>query len=489
MVSSAAAWLLIGYDQGVMGGLIALPTLLNDLGIKADDADLQSWVVAIYDIGPLIGALVCMSPLGSRVGRRVMIAIGCLWLILGASLQAAATNAGFMIAARLLAGIGTGINVTMVPVWISETAPASHRGPLITGQMSILLFGLVIAYWFDYGTTTNLEGSVQWRLPLAFQCVFCLISLGTMPFLPESPRYLYLKNHVSEADKIISRVYSVPIDSHIVLEHRREVLEAIEVETGSSFKFKDIFWDSSPVNANWRVWIACIIQFFQQMSGICLIAYYASYIFLTTLEMTQYRAALVTGGLGLVFWGGSLIPIFTVERFGRRIMFLIATTGTGLAMIGFTICLAINSQSSLVAGVVFIFLYDFFFGVGDGIAYTYCPEIIPLNKRHSGVAASTFVAWSCTFIVVKAGPPGIQAYGWKLYLWFCISGVLQVIFVWFCIKETKGLTLEEVDILFAKPAHRAELQAKLQSIEHARANGFEGVKDVEHVHEESTKVE
>jgi sugar porter (SP) family MFS transporter len=469
-LSSAAAWLLVGYDQGVFGGLIATPQLLADLKIAPTNADLQSTVVALYDIGPLVGAGFCASPLGRKFGRRVMIAIGCCWLILGASLQAAANNVGVMLAGRLIAGIGTGFTVTMVPIWISETSRATHRGTLITGQMSILLFGLVLAYWFDYGTTQNLTGSVQWRLPLAFQCAFCLICLSTMPFLPESPRFLYLTKKHKEADNIIARIYCVPEDSFIVSEHRREVLEAIHIETVSKFRLKDLFWDSSPVNATWRVWIAVLIQFFQQMSGICLVAYYATYIFINNLSMSQHQAAITSGGMSLLFWGGTLVPVLLVEKVGRRILFLIAVTGTGLSMIAFTVGLALFTDPSLTAAVVFIFLYEFFFGIGDGIAYLYAPEVIPLNQRHLGVSCATFMSWLCTFIVVKAGPVGIQNCGWKIYLWFCICGILQILFVWFCIKETKGLSLEEIDILFAKPEHRAELEAKLRSIEHRNQN-------------------
>ena len=90
------------------------------------------------------------------------------------------------------------------------------------------------------------------------------------------------------------------------------------------------------------------------------------------------------------------------------------------------------------------------------------PEIAPLHVRHVGTAMGVFTQWFITFIVVKFGPVGIQSVGWKFYLLFCVFNVLAVVFVWACVKETKGLSLEEIDLLFAKKEYRHVLEAKLR---------------------------
>lgn len=271
MASSAMAFLLFGYDQGVFGGLIATPQLLNGLGIGATDANLQGTIVSIYDIGCLTGCI-GTAIFGMKVGRRVLIIIGCCLLILGAGLQGGAESVAMMIAGRVVAGFGTGINSCIIPVWVAECAQASRRGALVSLQISLVIVGLVIAYWFDYGMVKNQTGSVVWRLPLYFQMVFCVLTLATITLLPESPRYLYSKGYIDEADSIIARIFAVPLDHPTVKEHHREVMQALEVEHEVKFKISDIFFDRSPVNATWRIWICILIQFLQQLGGICLVS-------------------------------------------------------------------------------------------------------------------------------------------------------------------------------------------------------------------------
>jgi sugar porter (SP) family MFS transporter len=481
-ISSAFTFLLFGYDQGVFGGLIATPILLHDMGLRSSDALLQGNIVSIYDIGCLIGCILC-AYFGLKMGRRIFIITGSTILILGAAIQGAASGYGMMITGRIIAGIGTGIETTMIPIWVSECAMQSGRGSYIAIQMSVVLFGLVVAYWIDFGTTTNLIGSVQWRFPLAFQAAFCLLTLSTILFLPESPRYLYEKGFLDEADHIMARIYSVEIDNQLVLGHRREVLEALKAENEYPFKLIDLIWDSSPLNITWRVWICVIIQCLQQLGGINLVAYYASYIFIHSLGMDPRTAALTSGGLGLVFWSGSLTSIFTVDRLGRRTVLLWGAVACTTFMILFTIGLAINTTNTLTMSIVAIFLFEFSFGASWCIVpWMYSPEVTPLEVRHVGTACAVGMEWLMTFVTVFSGPVGITNCGWRFYLLFCIGNILQIVFVFFCVKETKGLTLEEIDILYAKPAYRAELEERIHSRHGQDSKSDEAV----HQHEENT---
>lgn len=465
---SAMTFLLFGYDQGVFGGLIATPQLLSGLHIAASDANTQGTVTAIYDIGCLVGCLICAT-VGEKLGRRIYIFIGGLIIILGASIQASSSGSGMMIAGRVLAGVGTGMETSFIPIWVSECAQAGHRGALIAVQLSLVLFGLTLAYWFDYGTTNNLTGSVVWRLPLAFQVVFIFVTLCTIFLLPESPRWLYSNGYLEEADDVMARTLRVPVDDPVVLARRAEVLEALKIEQETKFRLKDIFYDDSAINTSWRIWIGVIIQFLQQLGGINLVAYYASYIFIHNLGKTQHQASLLSGGLSLVFWGGSLTSIYTVERFGRRQVLLVGAICTSICMILYTIGLAIYTQKSLIMAIFFIFFFEFTFGASWCIVpWMYAPEVTPLHVRHVGTSLAVGMEWLMTFVVVKVGPIGITNAGWKFYLLFCIFNVIQVIFVWAFVKETKGLTLEEIDLIFAKPARRAYLEAQLRNSEHNR---------------------
>ncbi|KAJ9604383.1 hypothetical protein H2200_011217 [Cladophialophora chaetospira] len=438
---SAWAFTLFGYDQGVLGGLIALPSFLSANHINPKDADLQGTIVAIYDIGCLTGCIIC-GIVGQMLGRRLFIVIGGVLVLIGAGLQAGAHGTSYLIGGRVVAGLGMGLNTTL----------------------SIVILGLTIAYWFDFGMIKNHpDAEAVWRLPIAFQVVFILLTFAMIFFLPESPRYLYAQGHIDDADHIMARIYSVPFDSAEVLKQRSQVFAALEAEKEYNFTFKNLFYDNSPVNTTWRLWLGVLVQFFQQMDGNNIVSYYATYLFINSLGMSQNQAAVTSGGVTLLFLGGTCSTIYTMEKFGRRTVMLWGAIFCSLFMCLFTIGLGVDNDSSNKLAVVSIFLFEFSFGASWCDApWIYVPEIAPLHVRHIGTSMGVFTQWIITFIVVKFGPMGIQASGWKFYLLFCVFNVLAIPFVYFFVKETKGLSLEEIDVLFAKKDYKHVLQARLR---------------------------
>lgn len=209
-----------------------------------------------------------MGFIGQLLGRRLFIVLGGLLICFGAGLQAGAHGTSYLTAGRVIGGVGMGFNTTMVPIWVAETSKAKHRGALIATQLSIVILGLTIAYWFDYGMIRNHpETSAVWRLPIAFQVVFILLTFATIFFLPESPRYLYARGHTEDADDITARIFSVPVNSAEVSKQRSDVFAALEAEKENKFSWKTFFYDTSPVNTTWRLWLGVLVQFFQQMDG------------------------------------------------------------------------------------------------------------------------------------------------------------------------------------------------------------------------------
>ncbi|KAI1622027.1 MFS transporter [Exophiala viscosa] len=460
---SAWAFTLFGYDQGVLGGLIALPSFLKANHINPDNADLQGTIVAIYDIGCLSGCIVA-GFVGQKLGRRLYIVIGGGLIIVGAGLQAGSHGSSYLIGGRVIAGIGMGLTTTMVPIWVAETSKASSRGALIAAQLTIVILGLTIAYWFDYGMLQHQPNTeAVWRLPIAFQVVFIILAWATIFFLPESPRYLYAKGEIDDADDIMARIYSVPVDSAIVTKHRADVFATLEAEKEYKFSFKNLFYDTSPVNTTWRLWLGVLSQLFQQMDGNNIVSYYATYLFIHSLGMSQNTASITSGGVTLLFLGGTATTIWTVEHLGRRTVMLYGAIFCSIFMILFTIGLGVNTDHSLKLAVVSIFLFEFFFGASwCPLVWVYVPEIAPLHVRHVGTSMGVFTQWFITFIVVKFGPMGIQDIGYKFYILFCVFNVLAIVFVYFCVKETKGLSLEEIDVLFARKEYKHVLQARLR---------------------------
>lgn len=180
--------------------------------------------------------------------------------------------------------------------------------------------------------------------------------------------------------------------------------------------------------------------------------------------MSQNQAAITSGGVTLLFLGGTCTTIYTVERLGRRTVMLYGAIFCSLFMILFTTGLAVNTTSSNKLAIVSLFLFEFVFGASwCPLPWIYVPEIAPLHVRHIGTSMGVFTQWFITFIVVKFGPMGVSNVGWRFYILFCVFNVLAVIFVYFFVKETKGLSLEEIDLLFARKDYKHVLEARLRA--------------------------
>lgn len=206
----------LGYDQGMMGGVNVSPDYVQTMGLGHVGADgevvitetlLQGGIVAIYYLGTLIGCLFGGS-FGDRYGRINTIALGTVWAIFGASLQTSAQNHSWMLGARVVNGIGTGILNAIVPAWAGEIAEYSSRGQFIAIEFTLNIFGVVVAYWLEYGLAF-VDGGVsalRWRFPIGFQIIPLIFLLITCWFFPESPRWLVKADREDEAFYILQRL-------------------------------------------------------------------------------------------------------------------------------------------------------------------------------------------------------------------------------------------------------------------------------------------
>jgi MFS family permease len=205
-----------GYDQGMMGGVNTSYDYVHTMKFGYVDSTgtvvvtntlLQGGIVSVYYLGTLVGCLMGGS-LGDRAGRIKTIGIAAVWGIIGASLQCSAQNATWMICARLVNGIGTGILNAIVPVWASEISEYQTRGAFITMEFTLNIFGVVIAYWLEFGLSfiNNGRSQFQWRFPIAFQIPMLIVLLVTCWAFPESPRWLCKVDRHDEALHILRRL-------------------------------------------------------------------------------------------------------------------------------------------------------------------------------------------------------------------------------------------------------------------------------------------
>ena len=154
----------------------------------------------------------------------------------------------------------------VTPVYQSEISPAAQRGWQVCCQLTTMLFGLMLAYWINYGFYYQ-HSSAQWRFPLAFQAVFAVYCIAVTTFLPDTPRWLLRYNSSPEkGTAVLARLRGRPINHPIVQREKDDILDAIEIESREEGSWLDLFRGAG-IAANKRFYLALGIQFMQQMSG------------------------------------------------------------------------------------------------------------------------------------------------------------------------------------------------------------------------------
>ncbi|KAJ9494373.1 hypothetical protein H2202_010156 [Exophiala xenobiotica] len=452
--------LLFGYDQGVMGTIVADERWINLMRLK------NSWVtgavVSLYDIGCFIGAM-STGYLADHCGRERTLSIASVVFIVGAVIQAASYDVPTITVGRIILGYGVGACAAGVPLYVSEIAPADLRGRIIGIEQMILCLGELIAFWLDYGFA-YLQTPDWWRIPLAIQVIpAAVLAIGCWVWVPPSPRWLVQQDRHECAREVLARFHG---DEAAELE-MQEIAENVAFEkTVAIAPWTDMFrWPILRVTL-----LGAGVQFFQQITGTNSILYYSPSLFERGGIENAHTRNLATGGIGIVLFVFAWIPIFVFDRLGRKTWLQIGVVGMMCAMIGITgrsseIAL-INAEADWMlvlqwhaehhpgdkanyAVIVFPYLFYISFNVSWGVgSWTYASEIFPVTYRAKGNALSTMSLWAGCYIVAQASPPIGSAIGWGLYIIYSGICVLAFIFVRYAMVETRGRTLEEMSRLF-----------------------------------------
>ncbi|KAH4240525.1 hypothetical protein HBI05_109330 [Parastagonospora nodorum] len=458
-VACATDMTLFGYDQGVFGGVIVTPDFLDQLDLNGKTS-LISTVTAIYDIGCFLGAiLVCV--IGDPLGRKNCILLGTTIMSIGAILQIASFGVPEMIVGRVIAGIGNGINTSTAPVWQGETSKASWRGKLIVIEMIMNIAGFSMSNWVAYGFSF-LGGSVAWRVPLAFQFLFIIILFATVPWLPESPRWLMMKGRVDEAEKILADLEATDVTDPFIIAQSKDIQWAVQYEKDHAIRWRDLLrgrtGDQAGTHTIRRMLLGMGTQAMQQLIFLQIINNYLPTVLIVSVGLTNNMARLLAACNSVSYLLFSLIGIPNVERWGRRKMMMYAAAGQFFCYCIITICIRYNEMSSLAettqqmwakASIAFFFLYYVFFGIGwQGVPWLYPTEINSMAMRTKGAALGTATNWIFNFMVVEITPPGIESLHWKFYIIWCVFNFSFIPIVYFLYPETAGRTLEDIDRIF-----------------------------------------
>jgi MFS family permease len=287
-VVSACGFFLMGYDNGTSNVKpssrsqvlcpisLTFPSSLSNIILQLEKLEVlllslllertHLFVLKLIDSG--IGAFVSMFFV-EEIGRTRSIQLGACVMMLGTILMASSFSVNQLIAGRLVAGLGLGVNTSAIPAWHSECSPKRKRGALITVDFVLVNFGLFFAYWFEYGLNLHTTGAFKFRFPMAFQIIFELFIFIACFFLPESPRWLAVHGKRTKSLEVLARLHGkgATIDDHVILSQYESIMQSAELEGAmDSNNFAALFTMGQTQNFK-RLVMGAAVQFMNPWTG------------------------------------------------------------------------------------------------------------------------------------------------------------------------------------------------------------------------------
>jgi MFS transporter, SP family, galactose:H+ symporter len=429
---AALGGLLFGYDTGVISG--ALIFIRTQFGLSTFQQEL---LVSIVLVGAAVGALTG-GRLADVLGRRFMLMVTAVIFVTGALVCAAAPSLDILVIGRLIVGLGIGFATSTVPIYISEVSPPQTRGWQVSLFQLAITIGILAAYLVDY--TFAGSGGWRWMLGLAF-VPGAILGLG-MIRMPESPRWLAEHGQSDLARRILAQIRGTED-----IEAEWAEIQKTLTETQERGRFSDLL--SQTLRPALVIGIGLAI--FQQVTGINTVIYYAPIIVQSAGISSASGAILATAGIGLVNVIMTIVAMWLIDHVGRRPLLLIGIAGMilSLGVLGFVFRMPTGGALAWLA-VVTLMVYVASFAISLGpIFWLIIAEIYPLKVRGIAEGTAAGVNWASNFVVSITFLTLVEVLGPSTTFWvYALLAVAAWLFAYYLVPETKGRTLEEIELSF-----------------------------------------
>lgn len=435
---------LLGYDVGVMSGAVIF--IKEDLKITEVQVEI------------LIGILSIVSLLGSLGGGRTSDIIGRKWTMalaavvfqMGGITMTLAPSYQVLMIGRLLAGIGIGFGVMISPIYIAEISPNLTRGSLTTFPEIFINVGIMLGYVSNYAFS-GLSVHISWRVMLAVGILPSVFIGFALFIIPESPRWLVMQNRIDEARSVLLKTNE---DEKEVEERLAEIQQAAGFANSGKYEDKPVCRELlSPPPALRRMLITGLgIQCFQQISGIDATVYYSPEILMAAGIEDKSKLLAATVAVGITKTVFILVAIILIDKVGRKPLLITSTIGMTACLFCMGITLSLFEKGPLVIalGILFVCGNVAFFSVGLGpVCWVLTSEIFPLRVRAQASALGAVANRVCSGLVAMSflSVSNAISFGGTFFLFSAISA-LAIVFVFTLVPETKGKSLEQIEMMF-----------------------------------------
>ena len=424
-IIAALGGLLFGFDTGVISG--AIPFIRGEFELTKYQ---EGFAVSNLMIACTVGALIA-GPIADWAGRKkVLILCGLLFLI-SAIFSALPQSFMELVIARFIGGLGVGVASVVSPMYITEISPANIRGKLVALNQLAIVVGILCSYlsnWILSDTGIN-----NWRFMLATESIPSITFLFGLIFIPESPRWLMKNGDEKGALSILN----------IVSGKNNAVKELGEIKESLSRKKASIKELLHPSLRKVLI-VGILFSLFAHLTGIDTIIYYGPIIFLESGFQTNdaFLASVIIGITNLVF---TILGMLMVDKFGRRILLLVGMAGMGVSMALVGFCMEgdiISAKWTLLWIMTYIASFAMSIGV---VIWVYLSEIFPTKVRGQALSVATMVLWLGNVILTQLFPIMMEVFSGGTFYIFSIICLISFIFFVLMIKETKGLSLEQIE--------------------------------------------
>ncbi|RSL73429.1 hypothetical protein CEP53_000786 [Fusarium sp. AF-6] len=461
---------LFAYDTGIVGGVLSLESFQHDMGMTPESkSTVSSNSASLLQAGAFF-ACFFVWPFTARYGRRWSIVLASFVFNVGAILQLFYPNnsVATWYAGRVISGLGVGIATVIIPMFSAEMAPKAIRGQLGSMFQFFFTLGVFTSYWIDYAVAEHMPSTTsQWRIPVGLQLVpGGILGMG-MLLTKESCRWLAKVGRHEEALESLVWVRGGELTPEVQAE-MDEILAGIAEEERVT---EGLTWKEFLLPANrWRMFIVVSLQIGVQLTGNTSLAYFSPQIF--NAVGAGSNAFLFSGFFGLVKVVACLFfLLFLVERIGRRGSLIIGAFMMGVYMLIVAVITATHPvvvgggmTSASVASLTMIYLEAMTYNISWGpVPWLYMSEIFPTRIREGGIAVGTATQWLWNFAFSQITPHAVENLGWKTFLMFSIFNFALVVYAWFIIKETKGRSLEEMELIFNAKHTQIDLESRKES--------------------------